>query len=113
MNVVKMNRFLEAIRIVRRDNGVLRVEQIPFPISFEDLPKDPAVPMKVSKLRTLKLIVELLRTGLLQKIRFRPQTAQAGTFRIAVEFCLLFSRRGIALLRRVHFLAVSFIVPPD
>src|SRR5712671_4168661 len=113
MNVVKVDRFLEAIRIVRRDNGVLRVKQVSFSISFEDLPEDPAVPVKVSKLRTLKLIIELLGPSFLQKIQFRPQTTQAGAFRIAFESCLLFSRRGIVLLRRVHFLAVSFVVPPD
>src|SRR6267154_3667688 len=113
MNVIEMDCLLEPIRIVRRDNRVLRVKQVPFPISLEDLPKDPAVPVKVGKLRALELIVEFLSPGLLQKIRLRPQTAQAGSFRIAVEFRLLLSWGGIVLLSRVHFVAVSFVVPPD
>src|SRR5258708_26812514 len=110
MNVVKMNCFLESIRIVRRNNRVLRVEQVPFPISLKDLTKDPAVPMKVGKLRALKLAVEFRRAGLLQKVRFRPQTAQARAFRITVEFSLLFRLRRIVLFCRVHLVAISFVV---
>src|SRR5258708_38456847 len=84
MNVVEMDRFLKSIRIVRRNHRVLRVEQVPFPISLEDLAKDPAVPVRVGELGALELLVEFRRAGLLQKVRFRPQTAQARSFRIAV-----------------------------
>ncbi len=84
MNVVEVDGLLESIGIVWRDNRVLRIKQIPFPISLEDLTKDPAVSVKVGKLRALELIVEFLRAGLLQELRFRPQAAQARPFGIAV-----------------------------
>src|SRR5260370_31238790 len=51
MDVVEVNRFLESIRILGRDNRILSVAQVPLPIAFEDLAKDPAVPMRIGKLR--------------------------------------------------------------
>src|SRR6266404_2067451 len=113
MNVVEMDSLLESIRIVWRNNRVLCIEQVPFPIALEDLAKDPTVPVKVGELRSLELIVEFRGAGLLQKVRFRPQTAQARSFGIAVKFSLLLSLRRIVLSRRVHFGAISFVVPPD
>src|SRR5258707_5707402 len=113
MNVVEMDSLLESIRIVRSDNRVLRVQQVPLSISLEHLAKNPAMTMKVGKLSLLELIVEFRRAGLLQKIRFRPQTAQARPFGIAVEFSLLLTLGRIMLLCRVHFLAIRFVIPPD
>src|SRR5437867_5074158 len=50
MDVVKMHCLLEAIRIIRWYDDVLSVEQVPFPITFENLAKDPAVTVKVREL---------------------------------------------------------------
>ena len=113
MDVVEMHSLPEAIRIVRRDDCIPGVEQVPFTISFEDFAKHPAMSVKVCELRALELAVEFRHAALIQKIWLRPKTAQAGRLRIAIQFLLLFSLRRIVLLRRIHLVAVGFVVPPN
>ena len=77
----------------------LRVEQVPFAISFEDFAKHPAVTVRVAKLRVLQ---QALNSGVpvcVRKSKFGPQAAQAGGFRIAIELFLFFVLRRIVLLR--------------
>ena len=64
MNVVQVNRLLEPIRIVRRNDPVLRIEQVPFAIALENFAKQPAVPVKIGELRALQLGIEFRRAGL-------------------------------------------------
>ena len=64
MNVIQMNCFLESIRIVRRNDRVLRIEQVAFSIALEYLPKHPAMSVKISELSALQLRVEFRRAGL-------------------------------------------------
>src|SRR6266446_277331 len=112
MNVIEMDCFRESIRIVRRDDRVLRVQQVPFAIAFEDLSKHPAVTVKVRELSSSELAVEFRSAGLVKKIEFRPQATQARRFGIAIKLSLLFALRRIVLLRRIHLVAVGFVVPP-
>ena len=75
VNVVEMNRLLELVSIIRRNDVSLRVKQIAFSISFEDFAKHPAVTMKVAKLSILQLAVEFWCPGLSQKVQVRPVPA--------------------------------------
>src|ERR1700745_3252008 len=68
MDVVEMNRFFELRRIIRRDDVSLRIEQVSFAIAFEDFPKQPAMPVKVCKLRVAQQCVERLSAGVFQEI---------------------------------------------
>src|ERR1700682_3545430 len=77
MNVVEVARLLESIRILRRDDRIPCIEQVPFAIAFEYLTKQPAMAVRVGKLCALELTVEVYRARLIQKVCFRPQTAQA------------------------------------
>ena len=69
MNVVEMNGLSEAIRIVGRDDVVLCVKQIPFPIALEDQTEHPAVSMEIRKLRALQLRIEFRRARAVQEFR--------------------------------------------
>ena len=55
MNIRKVNRFFEFIRVAGLVDFILGVEQIAFAISFVDGAENPAVTVKIRKLRLLEL----------------------------------------------------------
>src|SRR5205085_7586742 len=112
MNIVEMDRFSESIRIVRRYYCVPAVEQIPFSIAFEDLAKDPAVPVRIRELRSLQLGIEFRSAGLVEKFLLGPEPAQARRLGIPIELLLLFRLRWIVLLSGIHLVTVRLVVPP-
>src|SRR5258708_13290810 len=97
MNVVKVHCVLESIRIVGRNDRVLRIEQVPFPIAFENLAKHPTMPMKICELRPLELAVEFRGARSFKEVRFRPEPPKTRSFGIAVELLLLLPPPGIEL----------------
>src|SRR5215213_7004166 len=112
MNVIEMHRLAELRGIVRRDNVALHVEQIAFAIAFEHFAKQPAVAVKVCKLRVAPESVDCWRTRVSQKIKAGPETTETCAFRIPIERLLLFILTRIVLRRWVHLRAVAFVVPP-
>src|SRR5690349_19114221 len=90
MNVIQVYCLAELLAVVRRDDVALRVKQVAFAIAFEDLAKQPAMPVKVCKLRVAQERVERGRAGVFQEIQVGPQTTQTRGFRIAIELLLLF-----------------------
>src|SRR5438876_11283200 len=64
MNVVEVHRLLEAVGIVRRNNVIVGIKQVAFTVAFEDLAKQPPVPVKIRELGSLKLPIEFRRPGL-------------------------------------------------
>src|SRR5258705_13571125 len=110
MNIVQVNGLFEFIRIVRRNQPALRIEQISFPIALEDFPKQPTVTMKITELRIPEEQIELGRAGRGQEIKVGPETAQTGGFRISIQLFLFFRRRRIVLLFRIQLVAVALVV---
>src|SRR5882724_11153942 len=102
-----MDGLLKLLGIVKRDNVSFGVEQVSFSVAFENLAKHPAVTMSVAKLHVLQLCIESGGAGLGEKSEFRPQAAQAGSFRIPFELRLFFIKLGRVLLLRIHLVAIA------
>ena len=68
--------------------------------------------VRIGELRAFELSIEFGRAGSIEEVRFRPKTAQARRLRILIELSLLFGLRRIVLHRRIHLVAVGFVVPP-
>src|ERR1700676_3907740 len=68
--------------------------------------------VKVGKLRGLQSGIKFLTSQLVQKFIVVPQAARSRAFRIAYKRLVALLFAGIALLRRIHFVAIDFVVPP-
>src|SRR6266850_6378474 len=108
-----MNGFPKAVGIVERNLLAFFVEPVPFPIVVEDGSEHPAMAVKVSELCGLQLLVEFATADFFQKFFIAPQSAGGSSFGIAFERLVTLLFRGIALLFRIHFVAVDFVVPPS
>ena len=113
MDVSEMDGFAEAVGIIERDLLAVFVEPVPFPVVIEDGPEDPAVAVEIGELRGFQFRVEFRAAEIFEKFFIAPEAAGGGGFWIAQIglVALLFGR--IALLRRIHFVAVDFVVPPS
>src|SRR5215831_20160764 len=67
VNVRQMHGFAEPLRIVEANRLAILVEPIPFAVMVVDGAKNPAVSVKIGKLRGLQLRVEFLASQLLEK----------------------------------------------
>src|SRR5713226_4344274 len=112
MNIRQVYRFPEALGIVESDLLAVLVQQIPLAIVVENRAKNPAVPVKISKLRGLQLLVEFGAAGFFQKCLIVPEAANGRALRIAFERLIALLLAGVALFRRIHFVAIDFVVPP-
>src|SRR6266852_3729892 len=112
MNIRQVYRFPEALGIVESDLLAVLVQPIPLAIVVENRAKNPAVPVKISKLRGLQLLVEFGAAGFFQKCLIVPEAANGRALRIAFERLIALLLAGVALLRRIHLVAVDFVVPP-
>src|SRR6266446_5609387 len=112
MDVRKMNRFAEAIGIVKCDLLPVLVQPVPLSIVIENGPEDPAVPMKVCELRGLQFLVEFVAANFLQEFVVVPEPADRRAFRVPLERLVALLFRGIALLLRIHLVAIHLVVPP-
>ena len=83
MNVLQMNGFPEAVRIIERDLLTIFVEPVAFAVVIEDGAEHPAVAVEVSELRGLELLVKFRTAGLIEKFFLAPQAADGCAFRIA------------------------------
>src|SRR6267143_4310448 len=112
MDVRKMNGLAEAIGIIKCDLLAVLVQPVPFSIVVENSPENPAVPMKICELCGLQLLVEFLAPNFLQELFVTPEPPDRRTFRVAFERLVALLLRGIALLLRIHLVAVDLVVPP-
>ena len=112
MDVREMDGFPEAVGIIESDLLAVLVEPVPFAVVIEDGTEDPAVAVEIGELRGFQFRVEFRAAEIFEKFFIAPETAGGGGFWIAQIrlIALLFGR--IALLRRIHFVAVDFVVPP-
>ena len=99
---------------LRRRSVAILVEPVAFAIVLEDGAEDPAVAVEVGELRVLQLGVEFRAADLVEKFVVAPYAAGRGAFGIAQPGLVASAlRSGLLLLRRIHFVAVGFVVPPD
>src|SRR5258708_34367444 len=112
VNVRETHGFAEFFWIVERNLLVVFVEPIAFTVVRIHAAVDPAVSVKIGKLRGLKLLVEFRAAGLAQKLLVAPQSSRRGGFRIFQRGLITVLFRRIFWFRRVHFFAVNFVVPP-
>src|SRR6266404_832730 len=112
MDVRKMNGLAEALGIIKCDLPAVLVQPVPFSIVVENGPKNPAMPMKIRELRGLQLLVELTAANFLQEFFVIPEPADRRAFRVPFERLVALLFRGIALLLRIHFVAIHLVVPP-
>ena len=112
MDVLQVHRLPEFLRVVVRHDLVVRVEQRALAIALVDRAEDPAVAVEIGKLRVLELRVELRRADGLQKLDVRPQATLRGGLGIAHAHGLPLCLARIALLGRIHELAVGLVLPP-
>ena len=83
MNVGQVNGFAETIGIVETDLLAVFVEPVAFAIMRVDAAIDPAMAVKIGKLRGLELLVEFRAAGLLQEFfvdSTSPRAAAASGF---------------------------------
>ena len=112
VNVLKVHRLGEFIRIVGRDYLVVLVQQIAVAIFFVDCPEDPTMAVEVGELSVLQGLGELRTADLVQEAEVRPQAALGRPLGISQLYALLLRRAGIVLLGGIHLLPIHFIVPP-
>src|SRR5207245_11727030 len=111
VNVGQVNRFPETIRVVKSNLLAVLVEPIPFAIVIENGPENPAMTVKVSKLRGLHWFVEFGAAHILEELFVAPKAANRSAFWIAFERFIALLFRRMALLFRIHFVAIDFVVP--
>src|SRR6266853_4662117 len=112
VNILEMHGFIEFLRIIGRNRASLLVEQMSLAISREHGAKQPAMTVKISKLRRLQFLIELRAAGLCKELQIRPESARGRAFRIALRDLEFFFLGEVPLLFRVHCFAVGFVVPP-
>jgi len=112
MNIFQMNSLLEFVRIIERDWVAIFIQKNTFAIVLESSPENPAVTVEVCELRVLEVLIEFRSPRLLQEIYIRPTSANRSPLRIPLLDRLLFFRTKVALLLRIHLVAIDFVVPP-
>src|SRR6266568_576765 len=112
MNVRKVYGFAKTVGIVESKLLSVFIQPIPFAVVIEDRAKNPAMSMEVSELRGLQLLVEFRTANILEKLFLSPESAHRRRFRIAKKRLVALVFAGVALLLRVHFVSIDFVVPP-
>src|SRR6266567_963170 len=112
MNVRKVYGFAKTVGIVESNLLSVFIQPIPFAVVIEDRAKNPAMSMEVSELRGLQLLVEFRTANILEELFLSPESAHRRRFRIAKERLVALVFAGVALLLRVHFVSIDFVVPP-
>ena len=112
MNVREVDGFVEAVGIVEGDLVAVLVEPVPFSIVIEDGAEDPAVAVEVGEFCGVESGVEFGGASLFEEFVVDPKAAGGGGFGIAKVGFVLLRLGGIALLGRIHFVGVEFVVPP-
>ncbi len=112
VDVLEVHGLAEAIGIVVRDDVVVRVEKIPAAIALVHGAVDPAMTVKIRKLRVPELRVEFGGPDLPEECRVAPFPLERRLLRIAAANLELFCFRASLLLRRIHLLAVGLVLPP-
>src|ERR1043166_6260025 len=82
MNVCKVNRFVETVRIVESDLLAVFVQPIAFAVVCVDTAIDPSMPVEISKLRSLQFLVEFGAASLFQEFFIAPKSVCRGRFGI-------------------------------
>src|SRR5499427_5333753 len=113
MNVSEVNGFAKAIGIVEIDFCAILVEPVALAIMRVNCAVDPTGAMKVGELSGLQLSVKFRAPGLIEKLFIAPQASGGCTFGILPGRLIPLFCRGISLFRRVHALAINFVVPPS
>jgi hypothetical protein len=75
MYVGEVHGLAELRRVVRRDDAVLRIEQVAFAVAFVNFAKHPTVAVEIRKLRVAQERIERRRPRVFQKIKIGPETA--------------------------------------
>ena len=88
------------------------IEPIPFAIVLEDGTENPAVAVEIGELRGFQFRIEFGTAEIFEKFLIAPQAPGGGSFWVSQEGLIALLFRRIALLRRIHFVAVQFVVPP-
>ncbi len=112
MNVREVRGFLEFFRIIRGNRCSLFVEQVPLAVARKHGAEKPAVAVKIGKLCVFQFGIEFRASRFRQEFHIGPQPARRRAFRIALRHLEFFFLAGIALLLRIHRVAVGFVVPP-
>src|ERR1700730_5211478 len=112
MDVGKVHGFPEAVRVVVSDLSAGFVEPIPLTVVVENSAEDPPVAVEVRKLSGFQLLVEFRAPGFFKKLLVAPEATNCGSFRISHKRLVALFLGRIALLVRIHPVAVNFVVPP-
>src|SRR6266851_96418 len=112
MDVGEVYGFAESIWIVEGNLLAVPIEPVSFAVVIENSAKYPAVAMEISELRRFQLLVEFGTADCLQEFFIVPEGANRGAFRIAFQRLIALLFGGVALLFRIHFVAIDFVVPP-
>src|SRR5882762_7781281 len=112
MDVRKVDCFAETIRVVKGNLPAVLVQPVPFAVVIEDGPENPAMAVEIGELRGLQLLVEFGTAHILEEFFVAPEAADCRAFRIAFERLMALFFSWMALLLRIHFVAIYFVVPP-
>src|SRR5207302_10733197 len=95
-----------------RDLLAVLVQPIPFAVVIEHSAENPAVAVKIGEPRGLQLLVKFGAADSFQNFIVVPEAANGGALWIVFERSKALLLRRIALLFRIHLVAVHFVVPP-
>src|ERR1022692_4112718 len=112
MDILQMDSLLEFLRILKGNLVALFIQKIAFAIVLESRPENPSMTVEVCELCVLKIFVEFRRPRLLQETHVRPVAANRSALRIALLNQLLLFRTQMALLFRIHLVAIDLVIPP-
>src|SRR5690242_5358401 len=112
MNVCEVYCFSKAIGIVECDWLTVLVEPVSLAIVVEHRAENPAVSVEIGELRSLQLLVEICAARLPQEFLIAPKSSRRGRFGVPQIGLIALLFRRTALLLRIHFVAVRFVVPP-
>jgi hypothetical protein len=113
MNVREMDGFAEALGIIESDLLAFFIQPVAFAVVIEDGAEHPAVAVEIGELRGFQFRVEFGAAQIFEKFFIAPEAAGSGSFGVAQERLIALLFRRTALLRRIHFLTVDFVVPPS
>ena len=113
MDVGEVCGFREPLRIIEGDLLAVMVQPVAFAIVIEDCTENPTMAVKVRESRGVQLRVKFKAADFVEEFFIAPEAAGGGTFGIADEGLVALHFRGIALLLRIHLVAIQLVVPPS
>src|SRR5271163_315857 len=112
VNIFQVDSLFEFIRIIERHRVAVSVLKNAFAIVLERRPENPSMTVEVRELRVLEVLIEFRSSSLLQEVYVRPVATNRSPLRVSLLDLLLIFGAQMALLFRIHLVAIDLVIPP-